>query len=343
MKKHDNSKKAQRRRLAICRYSAKRRSRKWKYRKRLKILGLAKFRVQRKRQSKRPFKNLEAPKNFSFIDNTEEVLSYFKFAEKHLAKQNNIILDISKVDVLAADTITLMVASIKNPRFHRGSVIKGNAPEKSNLRKLFTESGFYDYVNAEGNFFSGAGNLLHYKVDKQVVPVLARKAFRLGMQHVFGSEVYFDPLYEILIECMSNTNDHADLENQGVCNWWLYVYNDPDQKVTSYSFLDLGVGIFKSAVVKNYLGNLMKNAGIYENNIKIAEELLSGRLQSRIDKDNEIRGKGLPQIVESSKSTYFKKFYIISNNVKIDLKTMEKEKLEHELSGTFLYWELINQ
>lgn len=343
MKKNDRRAKTVRFRLARARYNSKRRSKKWKKCKKNNKISIQTEKIKKKRQARKAPKVFEAPKNFSLIDNTDEVLDYFNEAEKLLSSGENLILDISEVEVFTPSTIALLVASVKDPVFCHGSIINGNEPKSPDLARLFSESGFYEHVNSTRGFIgSKKGNLLHKEVYRTVVPDIARNATITGISHVFGSEKPFELLYEILIEAMSNTNDHANLHHQGKCNWWLYVYCDPKQKVTSYSFLDLGVGIFKSAVIQNYLKNLVKGTVLYKN-INLVDDLLSGRIQSRVSGvDKEIRGKGIPQIVDHAKSQNFGEFYIISNDVKINLKTKGREQLKNRLNGTFLYWELKN-
>lgn len=341
MKKPDRSEKALRYLRAKARYSAKRHTEKWKRRKRNHKILIHTTKVRKSKQIKKVPIPLIAPKNFSLIDNTNEVLAYFSESERVLKSKENIILDVSDVDILTPDTLLLMIASINDKDFIHGSIVSGNAPKKPDLLKLFTESGFYDHVKTSGRFAISKENLLHKEVNKKVVSQVAKEASLTGIRHVFGNEKPFEQLYEILVECMSNTNNHADLHTRGKCNWWLYAYNIPNEKITSYSFLDLGVGIFESAVVKNYIKNLAKGTFLYRN-INLVNDLLSGKLQSRTEEDNEIRGKGIPQIVEHSKSNHFKKFYIIANDVLIDLKTGGREQLKHRLNGTFLYWELQN-
>lgn len=282
---------------------------------------------------------MPSPKSFCLLSNTNEVLGYFKDVGNKLKHGENVTIDISQVQNLTAETVALLVANIKDPNFFHEAIIFGNAPKDPTLKKLFTESGFYEHVNGIGSFSRGKENLLHKEVHHKVEPAIAMEASLIGIRHVFGNEKPFEPLYEILIECMSNTNDHADLIIQGKCKWWLYVYSNPKKKITSYTFVDLGVGIFKSAVVQNHLKNLLKGTILYRN-INLVDALLAGKIQSRIGKDNEIRGKGIPQIVEHSISKHFKTFYIISNDVKINLKNGDREELQHTLDGTLLYWEL---
>ena len=342
MKKIDKRAKAIRHRAARVRYDAKRRTPKWKRLKKNKKKLIVGQKQREQKQSRKPFKPLVAPKLFSLIENTNVVLAYFENAKKELRSGENISLDISEVDTLTPDTIALMVANINDVDFVHNSRVVGNEPKKPNLNKLFRESGFYDHVRTSGFVRSSKSNLLHKEVNRKVVPEVAKKALLVGVKHVFGDTRPFAPLYEILVECMSNTNDHADLRGTGKCNWWLYVYCDPVEKLTSYSFLDLGVGIFKSAIVQNYLKNVFKGTPLYKN-IYLVDDLLAGNIKSRVyGSDKEIRGKGIPQIVDHAKSLHFRSFYVITNDVMINLKSGYKEQLKHTLDGTFLYWELQN-
>lgn len=320
-------------------YESKRHTKKWKESKRNKVLNRHRKVVSRRTQTAKPYTEHYAPKNFSFVNNTNEVLKYFIDAEKMFKNKTKISLNIDDIEVLSADAISLLVASINDKDFHHNSGYKGDAPKKPELKKIFRESGFYNFVSSSVQKGTGEGNLLHKEMHTKVMPKLAQKAALIGIKHTFENEIPYEPLYDILIECMSNTNNHASLKSQTKCNWWLYVYNDPISKNTSYSFLDLGVGIFDSIVVQGYLKQLFKGTIAYKN-IKIVDDLLTGKIQSRVDEDNEIRGKGIPQIVEHSSLDTFKSFYIITNDVKINLKTSISEQLDYNFSGTFLYWEL---
>lgn len=338
MTRKERNGKLLRRRKALARYSAKRRTLKWKMRKKAKKLGY-KVVARKERQRKLPPITMSSPKSLCLLSSTNEVLSYLSHIEEKLRKGVNVNIDISDAQALTPETVAFLVANIADPDFLHQSIVFGNAPNNPALKKLFTESGFYDHVNGNSYFSKGKESLLHKEVHHKVEPKVAMDAALVGIRHVFGNDKPFEPLYEILIECMSNTNDHADPQRSGKCRWWLYVYSDPDKKISSYTFIDLGVGIFKSAIVQNHLKNLFKGTVLYKN-INLVDNLLSGKIQSRIGKDKEIRGKGIPQIVEHSKSPNFRNFYIISNDVKIDLKTGAREQLEQDLWGTLLYWEL---
>lgn len=341
MKKQDNSKKAKRFREARTRYSAKRRTLKWKLKKLNKKLISRGISIKKQKQLNKEYIRMTAPKNFNLVDNTNEVLKYFEDSQNLLRAENNVNLDISEVDILTPPTIALMIANINSDDFIFKSHISGNAPIKHELNKLFTESGFYDHVKTKGAFKHGKNTLLHKEVHTKVVPEIAKEATQVGTRHVFNNENPLDIIYDTLVECMQNTNNHASLRHKGTCYWWLYVYSDPKKQMTSYTFLDLGVGIFNSIVIRNYIKKVFSLIP-FNGNVYLVDDLLSGKIGSRLSIDREIRGKGIPQIASDSKSNFFKNFYIIANDVKIDLKSGNKEALKFNLNGTMLYWELAN-
>ncbi|KIC89141.1 hypothetical protein [Flavihumibacter sp. ZG627] len=325
-------------------YQNKRQTYKWKKRKKNNLLFRKEARILAKTQFTKEFVNLPAPKDYSFIRNTNEVLKYFDDAKQVFKKGGNVRFDISEIEKLTPDAIALHVSSINHGKTVQGCYISGNYPIDPELNKLFTQSGFQRFVHTTGKKVKTHGNFLHRERHYKVEPLIARNAAIAGIKHTFGTINPFEPLYDILIECMSNTNNHATLSSTDKTYWWLYVYNDPNSTITSYSFLDLGVGIFESIELQTYFQNFVKNyfKGVLHKHINLVEDLLAGKIQSRVDEDNEIRGKGIPQIVEHSKLNVFKEFYIISNDVKINVKTGEKEELQYDFHGTFLYWEIQN-
>jgi hypothetical protein len=285
-----------------------------------------------------------APTNFSLINNTNEVISYINDCKRLLHEKERVLIDIENVQSITSDAIALLVACANDPNFYgKYGKLSGNAPKDTKLNKLFIESGFYRYVDSSSVMKTAEkkdDNLLHKESHFQVQPDIAKQACLFGTKHVFMNEEPFPELYEMVIEAMSNTNNHANKQKEGVTKWWLYAYNDPAGK-TCYSFVDLGVGIFDSIPVNLYK-NLTRKIGL-SHNADLVDDLLDGKIKSRKKEDNRIRGKGIPQIANNSQKKVFKKAYIISNDVKIDLKTRKSEKLDNNFHGTLLYWELIKR
>jgi len=286
-----------------------------------------------------PIVPIKAPTNFSLINNTEETLAYFKAAHKKLKNKKRILFDISKITTLTTDAIAVQIAKIKDPRFHFNTGILGNAPTDENLKKLFLQSGFYEYVRTRNTKPTNNKKLLIHEItNNRVEPDKAKEAYLLGLRHTFKNEEIFEPLYNILIEIMQNTNNHAG-STRGKYDWWLHVYNHPESAKTSYTFLDLGVGIFDSLPVQSFKRDFLELLGL-KSNLDLVPKLFAGEIKSRTARPE--RGKGIPQVYECSQHKFFEKFILISNDIYANLKTNENRLIKNQFNGTLFYWELNN-
>lgn len=281
-----------------------------------------------------------APEDFSIINNTENTLAYFDYIQFLLHNGNPVMFDISKIKTLTTDAIAVLLAKIQDKKFHKNNDIYGTEPEDENLKKLFTQSGFYDHVLVRQITPKNDKKILiHKETNNRVEPDIAKDACLLGLRHTFKNEEIFEPLYDILIEAMQNTNNHAGLE-RGKYDWWLHVYNHPDSNITSYTFLDLGVGIFESLPVKTYKREFFENLNL-ASNLDLVPRLFAGEIKSRTARPE--RGKGVPQIYECSQDPTFSKFILISNDIFADMKSKEYKILKNKFNGTLFYWEINNK
>ncbi len=320
------------------RYEAKRRTFEWKLRKRFKKQQLQGDKMHQQRQKNVKFINHSWPPVFSFIENTNEMLSYFMDARKILKKWLNVNFNIDNIERLTSDAIVLLVAAINDKNFYYDSICSWDAPKNLVLKNMFLNSGFYRYVNSSYSFESETQNFLvrhQHNWHIHVKGEYAKEMCKIGTKHSFGNEKPYDYVYNIIVECMANTNNHANLGKSEKCSWWLLAYPQKDSDITCYTFLDLGVGIFDSLIVKWY----KKFWWLFDNHA-VARDLLSWKIWSRMTEDWKIRWKWIPQIIKYAKIDTFKKFNIISNNIKLDLKTGSIEKLEGNFKWTLVYWEL---
>ncbi|GAB2457511.1 hypothetical protein GCM10011375_06270 [Hymenobacter qilianensis] len=284
-----------------------------------------------------------APKIFSLIQNPEGVLKYFREIGDVLSRRKSILLNLEDIEVLTSDAIAFLIAIIKDRRFNRGVKIEGLPPRNLKLFKMLASSGFYKFVKSKMSALEKSDHiLLHTVTRNKVENRLAKQAAAQAVYHTFGDKRKFRPVYEILIECMANTNNHADTIYQGRYDWWLFVYNDEESKVSKFTFLDLGVGVFNSIPVKKFkdlvtLKDLAAKLGLLQN-IYLVDDLFNGRISSRTGLGE--RGQGFPLIYEHSKNDLLQNFYLVSNDVYTNLKTGDKKDLENLLPGTLLTWEL---
>ena len=286
-----------------------------------------------------PIISLTAPKDFSLVYNTEETIQYFNTAQNRLKKRNKVLFDISQIQKLSTDAIAVQIAKIKDERFIQHGSVSGNEPNDNNLKELFVQSGFYDYVRTRGPKPVNDKKILIHKItNNRVEPDIAKDVCLLGLRHTFNNEEIFEPLYNILIEVMQNTNNHAG-STRGKYDWWLHVYAHPNSTKTSYTFLDLGIGIFESLPVKSFKRDFFEILGL-TSNLDLVPKLLIGEIKSRTSRPE--RGKGIPQVYECSKDVVFNKFFLISNDIYANLKTGENRIIHTPFNGTLYYWEIKN-
>ena len=285
------------------------------------------------------FNVLVAPVIFSFVDNTNEVLNYFNAARQSVNRGRPVFFNISNIEELSADSIALLMAHL-NERKSRRAGFGGDAPQKEKLQRMFRESGIYDYVTSMGKKEASPKNKLwKHSSDNQVQSIMAGQAMEMCKKVLPKSkhESVLDPLYNLLIEAMSNTINHASPENIKDLNWCLYTYTDEFEKCMKYCFVDLGVGIFKSANFKAYRRTF---SNIFQGTVFLVKALFKGDLYSSRETDNDISGKGIKQILSCAEIDEFKRLIIITNDVRIDIKARSTSELSNSFNGTCIYWEV---
>lgn len=295
---------------------------------------------KRNAKNRRKFRRIEAPSNFSLINNPEEVIKYINNAGALFKGRKQVDFDLQNINTLTPEAIAFFVAHISNKDFNKGIGSKGNGPKNFKYASMFAQSGFYDHVSVYDFTKPKTKSLLmHKKTNNKVEPVTAKDACIKGIRHAFETEEKYRPLYEIIIECMANTNNHAGLNEKGKYDYWIFVHNKNEHKNSAYTFVDIGVGIFESLPVQNY--KLFKWAGIAKPNTDLMEDLVEGKIKSRTLQAD--RGKGFPLIYKhATEEKRIKNFKVISNDVYADFDSRTYTTLKNNFKGTLIYWELEN-
>lgn len=286
-------------------------------------------------------RRIPAPKVFSFIDNTNEMLRYFGTGKTLIDKKIPIRFDLGKITTLTSDGIAIFASIFTDKNYHNGTNISGTPPRDIELKRKFLGSGFYEHVDSKRKPTTSCHSYLLHKIsNKKVEPSIAKKATDFAAEYTFKDGRIFRPVYEIIIELMANTNNHAGTTT-GLYDWWLYVFYDKTTNITSYSFLDFGVGIFNSKQFIIYKNFIFIQTNRKQTTLEMASDLLDGKISSKTGKGE--RGRGFTCIMNNAKNPSINKFIIISNNAKIDIKNRTSEELAEEFLGTFAYWEISNE
>lgn len=279
---------------------------------------------------------ITAPSYFSFIRNTDVMLEFFAQIKQTSRRGNKIFIDFRKTDRITADAIAVFLAIIKAEKY---TAIYGNVPEDSAARNFFSQSGVFKHVRQERRHRIPEGpNTGHIEEKKSqtVEPETADGLISFATTTLFGEARKCGAAYSTLIECMSNTRDHASKSISTPETWWATVYCFPETGAACFTFIDCGVGIFNSVKLKP-LKSLLR-LGRITSNSAILKEIFHRKIESSTGL--HYRGEGLPRIFDSMKRGGISNLIVVSNDAYASLATNTYRSLSSSFAGTVVYWEL---
>jgi hypothetical protein len=251
-------------------------------------------------------------------------------------KGKNVHIDLKQIKGVSCETIAWLVSNISDPKFCNNRKCTGNVPDDARLEEIFKKSGFYSQVKTINTVSTDGEDKIFKRTGKKVELKFVEKIINFSTKLTYGEKTKVGGIYRTLIECMANTRDHASVFGKQHIPWWTTVYYNEQDKRACFTFLDNGVGIFKSLKLKNLLKQLSKLAGIRDNKHTL-REILEGTIASSTG--IPFRGKGLPSIYRAFKRGQISRLIIISNNVYANLETGTYVNLKNSFKGTLLYWE----
>jgi len=303
----------------------------------------AKKRLQHK-LSRESYKTLEAPENFSIFANPEDSLSFFSNIENRIEFGDPIYFDMKNIEHLSIDTIMYFLALIKRMKSSRVAYgFKGSIPSNKNCRYLLDSSGFFKYVDS-GKMkkdLSYESDVVQISNGQNADPSTAKNICDFTMSKLNRKRKDIRSLYDMIIELMSNTKQHAYNRRYAIRDWYIFVSFISEKKCVRLIFLDTGEGI--PTTVKRtgfeYIKALVSNVPLMSIGTKHTEYIqsaLKGELRSRTGDLH--RGKGLPKIYSFHNAGYINNLTIISNRGYFA--EGRDDDMKKELKGTLYYWEL---
>jgi hypothetical protein len=282
-----------------------------------------------RKKHRRPFSEIRAPAVFSIVNNPEGLIEI-------ISKTHNITLDLSGVKSLTTDAVAAFLATIQKDEIRSTTRIVGNQPLAPEARDRLIDSGFFSHVTSVQPVAAASKGRMIERKSKKVEPATARDLIHLANDALYGDPRRCPPAYRVLIESMNNTHNHASGRHEYQETWWATVYADVERERACYTFLDTGVGIFRSVKVSK-LRRLFKMAGI-QSDATILRDVLEGKVESSTGQP--FRGKGLPAINDLSKRGRIKSLVIVANDVYGNVEKGEFRPIRTSFSGTLLYWEV---
>jgi hypothetical protein len=296
-------------------------------------------RAQKKQaQSRKRYQTVRAPSVFSIVNNPDDAMQFFSTLELYSSKYN-LELDLSQIQTLTTDAVAALIATIQ--RLDVG--VKGNLPDDPDAQKMLLESGFFQYVSSTQPLPSTPRGSIEQKANTNVAPETAKNLVHFGTKGIFGTSQRNTASYSTLIECMANTKGHAAGRNNPNSRsqkppetWWATVYADAGRKKICFTFVDTGVGIFRSIRIRvvrkiyDFFGG--------KNDTDILRDMLDGKVPSSTTLS--FRGKGLPYMNRLARTNRISSLVIVANDVYGNVSANNFTKLKNSFHGTLVYWEV---
>lgn len=289
------------------------------------------------RVERAPTHEITAPKKLSLILDPDAVVRFLDDMEAVCARKKNVHVDLKNVEALSPEAIALFLSRVIDERFSCGMRVSGNVPADPRLAQMLVESRFFDFVTTgeQKPKSTGTGEILSRQSDK----VDSEGSYMVLQQidaTIPGDVFTWDGIQRLIVEAMTNTENHARGTARGRERWWLSVHCDRNDGVARFCFFDNGIGIFESLRKKRLLDRLMQFVG-NRDRVSLLRHILQGKVPSSTGLG--YRGKGLPKIAEAHTRKQFKRLVILSNNVYVDIENDDFRLLDTSFSGTFFYWE----
>ena len=309
-----------------------------------------KYRRSLKRDTKNiSYTSMDAPTNFSILDNRNSIIEYFNTIKRMLNQKEYTRMILREVTSIDLPTLCLLGAFMLD-RNTKSEYLEVTSPfSNSAAYRFFKEAQFENMIikKRRPDFNSGAF-LSRSKdgVDDRVIGDILTKTV-----NYFGenNRQRLRDIHPIIIEIVTNTADHASPDKNHTLPWIVNTYETKDsngKKIKQYCIIDMGVGIYETLIDKansQQQGKSLWHTIIKRENSQgeFFRQAIPKGLQSRTALRQ--RGKGIKYIYDIvSKNGMYKRFEIITNKTKINLVNLgnvEKDSSEN-LPATIYYWEV---
>lgn len=290
---------------------------------------------------------VQAPENFSLIENAAAVLRYIELVMRRTREARKVRLDFRRVTHLTPDAAALLIAKSRERRLHEMTRVRVSKPMDEAARKIWNDSGLTEvFSSSETDKLPDLrGKIImksQVKVDSEAALFLrefAEKYLRLEEDTDWLS------IQTILLEAMANTVNHSEGAGRNQTRpskepWYAAVYCDEASSRVKFTFLDTGVGILESLRKKPPAREalLMK----VNPSSSVLRKVMEGVLTSSTGLKH--RGEGLPEIRTIALfEGQVDRLVIITNDVYADIVENQYSSLPVHFHGTVLYWEKIGR
>ena len=233
------------------------------------------------------YKQIEAPSTLSLLSNETVTLDFLrKLQDCFNAKKKAAVL-LDDVDSLSTDGSLALLSNMVQFKAARIG-FNGTRPNDEATAIKLESSGFFKYLygpvmrDQDKYSFKKINSFLYTHGQKTVESGLADDLVKYASEVVWGEPRRCPGIQTTLVELMHNTHDHAG-EYKGEKHWWISVEHDEQAHEATFSFLDFGVGIFRS------LANKKQGEPLYDLNLESWTKNFRGFLCQERGKNTRMR------------------------------------------------------
>lgn len=233
-----------------------------------------------------------------------------------------------------------MLAILRNLKegIYRRISFRGNSPLDIASRKIFHESGFLKYVNDRKTYMTPNSKKIQIKTSKMVDTHISKEICQYVNKICKTDRTFTLDLYAVLIELMTNTNQHAySKKSMFLVNEW-YLFAEESSDYIQFVFLDTGEGI------PNTVNQTFKDKDfIGDKESMLIKTAFEGKERTQTKKSN--RGRGLPRVLEAFTEGNLKDLVIYSGKGSCKL-LLENDDIFYcedcaeQLYGTMFVWKI---
>lgn len=258
---------------------------------------------------------------------------------REAAKRKNVFVNLSGVKTMTPDAVAGLLAAVHHCELD-GSQVAGNVPSDPLPREMLNDSGFRNYVRSSPGYrqtVTPHGQIVRREAGGEAF-------YNRFDQHLANRLIQFanlnskaqGPSFSVLCEAMLNTMNHASEEGRSREPWWASAYLDSSRNRVCFTFIDQGVGIFRSYSLVMWWRMLAPRAFLNRG------EILRRLFQRQIPSSTKIpgRGNGIPEMYEHCKAGRIRNLTVIANNGMGNAETETYQQLSNSFPGTLLYWEI---
>lgn len=292
-----------------------------------------------------------APSVLSMRYNPEACVRFFAELDATLKARKRTSVNLNDVRQMHYDGIVTLLSHLVRFR-SAGVAFSGIFPKSPAAKRILTSSGFFEAlytkefeVEDEYTFGGESEHFIGTHAKKGVDAKFTAELIRRTTPSVWGATKRSQGTQRVLLELMLNTQNHANPNRPGEKHWFVSVNPVPGNRQASFTFVDLGVGIFGSLDDKpfgSWLWNWRAKVERWlegKNDADVLRAILTGELRATVTGER-FRGRGLPGIAKELERGWISELVIVTNNVYADVSRGEYRLLHRDFRGTFVSWQI---